>query len=163
VLGQAAVSGTRGLWEGARDWARQEYQSLLMWARRSQNRVENSPARWAILAAVIGLAFLIIGNLGRVIRWLHEKWLHAHPERAPEQAATMWYGRMARAVARRGVERAPGQTPQEFVRKIEDSRLREPVARFTNVYESARFGNSTTDAQRLPELFEEVELAAKQK
>ncbi len=163
VLGQAAISGTRGLWEGARDWARQEYQSLLQWARRSQNRVENSPARWAILAAAIGLAFLIIGNLGRVIRWLHEKWLHAHPERAPEQAATMWYGRMARAVARRGVERTPGQTPQEFVCKIEDARLREPVARFTNVYESARFGNSTTDAQRLPELFEEVELATKHK
>ena len=47
------------------------------------------------------------------------------------------------------------------MRKIEDARLREPVARFTDVYESARFGNSTEDAQRLPEFYEEVELAAK--
>jgi len=30
------------------------------------------------------------------------------------------------------------------------------VARFTDVYESARFGNSREDARRLPELYEEV-------
>jgi hypothetical protein len=47
------------------------------------------------------------------------------------------------------------------VKKIEDDRLREPVARFTAVYESARFGNSADDAQRLPELYEEVELATR--
>jgi hypothetical protein len=45
--------------------------------------------------------------------------------------------------------------------KIQDSRLREPVARFTQVYESARFGNSAEDVQRLPELFEEVESATR--
>ncbi len=67
--------------------------------------------------------------------------------------------RMARALARRGVEKPRAQTAQEFVEKIEDNRLREPVARFTQVYESARFGNSADDAQRLPELYEEVETA----
>jgi hypothetical protein len=156
VLGQAAVSGTRGLWEGARLWARKHYQSMLKWARRSQDRVEHSPGRWAVFGAGITLALLLLANLGRIARLLHEKWLRAHPERSPEQAAAMWYGRMARALARRGMEKPAAQTPQEFVRKIEDSRLREPVARFTQVYESARFGNSIEDAQRLPELYEEV-------
>jgi hypothetical protein len=99
--------------------------------------------------------------LGRIARLLHEKWLQAHPERSPEQAAAMWYQRMARALARRGVEKPPGQTPHEFVMRIEDIRLREPVARFTQVYESARFGNSAEDVQRLPELFEEVESATR--
>ena len=66
---------------------------------------------------------------------------------------------MARTLARRGVQKPAAETPQEFVRKIEDQRLREPVARFTEIYESARFGNSTEDAQRLPELYEAVELA----
>jgi hypothetical protein len=47
------------------------------------------------------------------------------------------------------------------VRKIEDQRLREPVARFTAVYEAARFGNSAQDASRLPELYEEVEWASR--
>ena len=159
VLGQAAVSGTRGLWEGARNWARDHYDRMLKWARRSQDRVETSPVRWAVIGSVIALALLLLGNLGRIARLLHEKWLQAHPERSPEQAAAMWYERMARMMARRGVKKPPAQTPQEFVKRIEDIRLREPVARFTDVYESARFGNSTEDAQRLPELYEEVELA----
>jgi hypothetical protein len=95
------------------------------------------------------------------VRWLHEKWLSAHPERSPEQAASMWYQRMARVLARRGMQKPETQTPQEFVRKIADQRLREPVAQFTAVYESARFGNSGEDAQRLPELYEKVEAATR--
>jgi transglutaminase-like putative cysteine protease len=161
ILGQAAVNGTRGIWEGARIWAATHYQAMLKWARRSQDRVENSPGRWALLGAGITVGLLLLGNLGRIARWLHERWLRAHPERSPEQAAAMWYGRMARAVAKRGVEKPAAQTPQEFVKKIEDPRLRGPVARFTNVYESARFGNSAEDVQRLPELYGEVELATR--
>jgi transglutaminase-like putative cysteine protease len=161
ALGQAAFSGSRGLWESARVWARNHYESMLKWARHSQDRVEHSPSRWAIVGAGIAFILLLLGNLGRIARLLHEKWLAAHPERSPEQAAAMWYRRMARALARCGVEKPAAQTAQEFVKKIEDSRLREPVARFTQVYESARFGNSIDDAQRLPELFEEVEAAAR--
>ena len=161
ILGQAAVSGTRGLWEDARKWARDKYASMLEWARRSQDRVEHSPARWALTAGVIAVILLLLGNLARFVRWLYERWLQMHPERSPELAAAMWYERMSRVVARRGHEKTSTQTPQEFVRKIEDAHLREPVSRFTDVYESARFGNSTEDAQRLPELYEEVELAAK--
>jgi hypothetical protein len=59
------------------------------------------------------------------------------------------------------VKKPAAETPQEFVKRIEDMRLREPVERFTKVYESARFGNSAQDAQRLPELYEEVELATR--
>jgi transglutaminase-like putative cysteine protease len=161
VLGQSAIGRSRAVWEGARDWARIHYDSMLTWARRSQDRVEHSPSRWAIFGAAITLALMLLGNLGRIARLLHEKWLQAHPERSPEQAAAIWYRKMARALARRGVDKPDAQTPQEFVKKIEDSRLREPVARFTQVYESARFGNSAEDVQRLPELYEEVESATR--
>ena len=161
VLGQAAINGTRGVWESTREWARKHYEGMLKWASRSQDRVEHSPGRWAFLGAGIALVLLLLANLGRIVRWLHEKWLHAHPERSPEQAASMWYRRMARVLAKRGVEKPAGQTAQEFVKKIDDPRLREPVARFTNVYESARFGNSAQDVQRLPELYDEIELATR--
>jgi transglutaminase-like putative cysteine protease len=163
VLGHAAVSGTRNLWENARAWAREKYEAMLKWAQHSQEQVENSPTSWAVIGAAAALVLLLLGNLGRIVRWIHESWVRAHPENSPEQAAAIWYERMARVVARRGVRKTAAQTPQEFLRKIEDSRLREPVARFTDVYESARFGNSVDDAQKLPELYEEIELAAKEK
>jgi protein-glutamine gamma-glutamyltransferase len=161
ALGQAAFSGTRGLWDRTRAWARQHYDSMLQWARHSQDRVEHSPGRWAVIAVTIVFVFLLLGNIGRIVRGLHEKWLRAHAERSPEQAAAMWYRRMSRVLARRGVEKPAAQTPQEFVKKIEDSRLREPVARFTDAYESARFGDSAEDVKRLPELYEEVESATR--
>lgn len=161
VLGKAAITSSRGAWEEARKWARDHYESMLKWARRSQDRVEHSPGKWAVFAAAVTLVLLVLGNFGRIVRWMHERWLSAHPERSPEQAASMWYQRMARVLARRGMQRPIAQTPQEFLQRIEDGRLREPVARFTAVYESARFGNSPEDAQRLPELYEQVEAATR--
>ena len=103
----------------------------------------------------------MLANLGRIARILHESWLNAHPERSPEQAASMWYERMMRILAKHGMRKPQAETAQEFLKKIDDDRLREPVARFTEVYESARFGNCAEDAQRLPELYEEVELATR--
>src|SRR5580692_8478136 len=161
MLGQTALNGTRGLWENARTWAAAKYAAMLKWAKRSQGRVQDSPMRAAIYGGAIALALLLLANLGRLVSWMHEKWLQAHPERSPEQAAAMWYARMARSLAQRGMLKPASQTPQEFVKKIDDARLRAPVARFTEVYESARFGNSADDAQKLPELFEEVELATR--
>lgn len=161
VLGQTAINGSRGAWESARHWARRHYASMLKWARQTQGRVQHSPGRWAVLGLGIALALVVLGNMGRVVRALYEKWLAAHPEYSPEQSAAMWYQRMARALARRGVKKSRAQTAQEFARQIEDARLRQPVARFTDVYESARFGSCAEDALRLAELYEEVEAATR--
>ncbi len=161
LLGQNAVGHSRAALEGARDWARTKYAAMIKWARRSQNRVEHSPGRWALLGTVLALSLALLGNLGRIASLLQEKWLRAHPERSPEQAAAMWYRRMVRALARGGVEKPAAQTAHEFLMKIEDARLREPVARFTYAYEAARFGDSAEDAKKLEELCNEVELSAK--
>jgi hypothetical protein len=39
---------------------------------------------------------------------------------------------------------------------ITEASLRESVLRFTEKYESARFGKSAVDAESLPEIFEEI-------
>jgi len=161
VLGQSVLSGTRGSWERARMWARLKYARMLDWARRSQRGVEHAPGRWFGASVVVALLLLGLGNAGRIARMIRTRRLQAHPERSPDQAAAMWYERMARYLARRGVQKSTTQTAREFVRVIEDERLRTRVERFTDAYESARFGNSSDDALRLPELFEEVELEIK--
>jgi hypothetical protein len=73
----------------------------------------------------------------------------------------MWYERMVQYLARRGLRKSGTQTAREFVRVIPDEPLRTRVGQFTDAYESARFGNSSEDAVRLPELLEEVESATK--
>jgi protein-glutamine gamma-glutamyltransferase len=161
ILGQAVLNGTRGSWERARMWARLRYERLMNWARRRQRSAVHAPGQWFTGGVTIAFLLLVVGNAGRIARMIRRKRLQAHPERSPDEAAAMWYERMARYLARRGVPKSPTHTAREFVRVIEDERLRMPVGRFTDAYESARFGNSSDDALRLPELFEEVELATK--
>jgi hypothetical protein len=161
VLGQSVLSGTRSSLERARMWARLKYARMLGWARKSQRDVEQAPGRWFGGSTAVMLLLLGVANAGRIGRMIRMRRLQAHPERSPDRAAAMWYERMALYLARHGVRKSTTQTAQEFVRVIPDQRLRARVGRFTDAYESARFGNSANDALRLPELYEEVESATK--
>jgi protein-glutamine gamma-glutamyltransferase len=161
VLSHSVLSGTRSSWERARMWARLRYARLLNWTRKGQRDVEHSPGRWFGGSLAVALVLLMPANAARIVRMIRTRRLRAHPERSPGLAAAMWYERMARYLARRGVRKSATQTAQGFVRVIEDERLRTRVGRFTEAYESARFGNSSDDALRLPGLYEEVESAAK--
>ncbi|HXM68319.1 MAG TPA: transglutaminaseTgpA domain-containing protein [Candidatus Acidoferrum sp.] len=161
MLGQSMLSGTRRSWEGARRWAQLRYARLMSLARKSQRAVEHSPKRWLGVSVAVVLLLLLLTNAGRIAHMIRTRQLQTHPERSPDMAAVMWYERMARYLARRGVRKSSSQTAQEFVRVIEDSRLRARVGKFTDAYESARFGDSAEDAIRLPELYEEVEAATK--
>jgi transglutaminase-like putative cysteine protease len=161
VLGQTAITGTRVSWERARIWAQLSYERMLRWARLREHDAQTSPKRSAGGIAAVALLLLLLANAGRIARMIRTRRLQTHPERSPHQAAIMWYDRMARHMARRGLQKSTSQTPQEFVRVIEDEQLRIQIRKFTEAYESARFGNSSDDAQRLPELYKEVEAAAK--
>jgi hypothetical protein len=161
VLGQEALGGSRRLWERSREWTRSRYVSMLDWLRHRLGQVEHSPGRWGGIVLGILALFAVLGNAGRISRMIRAGHLRAYPEQSPELAATMWYQRMARSLARRGLRKSTAQTPEEFIRVIGDEQLRQRVAQFTEAYELARFGNSADDARRLSELYEEVESETK--
>jgi protein-glutamine gamma-glutamyltransferase len=161
LLGKAAVGGTRSIWERLRIGVRVHYAKLLDYARHGQRDAELAPVGWAAGAALIVLLLAFLANVKRIVRKMREWRLRAHPERSPDLAAAMWYARMSRFLARRGIKKSAAQTPHEFICEVDDERLRLQVERFTHAYESARFGNCPEDARRLPELYEEVELAGK--
>jgi transglutaminase-like putative cysteine protease len=161
ILGKTVASGTRGSWERTQAWMRARYTQLLNGARKSQRDLERAPGWWLLKALAFALLLLAAANASRIARAIRTRRLHAHPERTPDQAAAMWYERMAKYLARRGFLKSEAQTAQEFAATIEDKRLRTPVARFTDAYSSARFGNSPDDARKLPDLYEEVESATK--
>jgi hypothetical protein len=160
-LGQeAARSGQR--WSHAiRKWWKRHYRGLLDGVRHTQEAVSRTPERWSLMGVLTAALLLLTVNGRRVWRAIRMQRLAARPDKSPRQAATIWYERMTRVVARRGWQKLPVQTPAEFVICIEDARVRKRVAQFTEHYESARFGDSVEDAQRLPELYEEVSAAAK--
>ncbi len=161
ILGKAAAGQTRNSWEKLRAWGNEHYARLMNRVRQGQRGAEKAPARWMGTGVGLALLLLLLANAGRIAQIIHARRLRKHPERSPEEAAAMWYERMAKYMARRGVNKSAAQTAQEFVRVISDERFRLPVGRFTEAYESARFGKSSEDARRLPELYDEVEVAGK--
>jgi protein-glutamine gamma-glutamyltransferase len=161
TLGQRSISQGRQYFETVRQWFRQKYQVALEQVRGLNLTVSQNPiaAGWRALGVVVLLAVLL--SLGRIKRAVRNFLLTRRPSQAPRAAATIWYERMTRSLKRRGMEKIPQQTPQEFARAIQTPSLRKSVETFTTHYERARFGGSEEDAEKLPELFEEVEVAAK--
>jgi len=113
-----------------------------------------------VLTALVAL-FLLAVNGRKLLHTWRDYRIAARPEDAPRAAASIWYERMTASLARRGCEKKPAQTPAEFVNSILEPELRRVVSVFTLHYLRARFGEMTEDAKRLPELFAEVEIAAR--
>jgi protein-glutamine gamma-glutamyltransferase len=155
-LGEGALHGSRALVERMRDWAQHHYQAMLERARRTQQRVTESPRGWGAAGILLALLILLVVNARALARWLRERRLESHPEEAPSLAAALWYRRVTNWLGRRGWKKTAVQTPKEFLTAIEDPAMRERVERFTRAYEAARFGESSDAAQRLPQLYEEI-------
>lgn len=161
LLEEHAARSTREAAQGTNDWVQEHYQALLNFARRTQARVQGAPARSALLTALGVLLLFVFFKGRRFWQAIRDRQVAARPERAPQMAASIWYARMTRFVGKRGWRKAPSHTPAEFVTTIEDPQLRASVERFTQHYEKARFGDSPADAQRLPELYEEISSSKK--
>jgi protein-glutamine gamma-glutamyltransferase len=161
ILGRSMFTGSRNGLDHLSIKARLWYLRMLNWARRGERGMAGAPGWWLGASLVLGILLLLVVNAGRIARMVRTRRLEAHPEDSPEQAAALWYQRMIRYMERRGVQKTKSATVQEFVRAIEDAPLRARVRQFAEAYESARFGNSTEDARRLPELLDEVESAGK--
>ncbi|HEX4488389.1 MAG TPA: DUF3488 and transglutaminase-like domain-containing protein [Terriglobales bacterium] len=156
TLGQEAVSGGRQWVERIKDWYHEHYRLLLVKARSVSHSATDAPQRWGTVAVIVIVVLLLLINLGRLRDlWLRRR-LVANPGNAPRLAAALWYERMIAVVGKRGWKKAPAQTPREFLGSIEDGATRAAVAKFTERYEGARFGESREDAEMLPELFEEI-------
>jgi len=161
VLGEQAARSGRQWFDHLQRWGRRRYGALLQSAREFSRKVGESPGGWAAGAAGLIALVILLGNIGRLWRMFAEQRLARHPEAAPRQAATIWYERMVRSLARRGWRKPAALTPREFAATIANHKVRQPVERFTTHYESARFGGSAQDAGKLPEAWEEVEASVR--
>jgi transglutaminase-like putative cysteine protease len=156
TLEDSAGAHGRALWEGERAWLRTQYALLLARARRAQRSLLRAPSRWGFGFGVAVMILILLANAGRLRRGWRNRRTASWPAQAPQLAASIWYTRMTRATARRGWRKLPAQTPQEFVETIDEDSLRQCVDRFTRHYVRARFAQSTEDAERLPELYQEI-------
>jgi len=137
-------------------WLRRRYRQIVIRASSWQRRMQRmSPASMTfsclLLAVLLALPFT-----PRAWRGWQAARLRKNPARAPKSAASFWYMRLLKRLARRGLRKTPAQTPEEFASSISDPSVRQDVVVFTEHYERARFDESVEAAQRLPELFAQI-------
>jgi hypothetical protein len=155
-LAKDAAHNSRHFLEDLRRWVSQEHRALLRAARRTHRTFTKFPVRWLTGAFAFAAVLLTLVNFRGLITGVRARRVLAHPERAPRESAALWYERMVKRMARLGWRKSPSQTPLDFVAAIQEATLQKKVARFTEAYESARFGQSADEAQTLPKLFEEI-------
>jgi transglutaminase-like putative cysteine protease len=137
-------------------WLWHRYLRIVNLISTAQRRLEGlSPLEMTISCVLLGL-LLALPFAPMTWRKFQRTRTLRNPQRAPRTSASFWYVRMLKMMARRGVAKVPSQTPEEFVSSIPDPRTRHNVELFTEHYERARFDESVEDAQRLPELYEEI-------
>jgi len=71
--------------------------------------------------------------------------------------AAIVYRQLLKRLRKRGMEKAPAQTPAEFARTIPQGALATIVDDFTRIYNALRFGNRREDAVRLAALLDKIE------
>ena len=115
-------------------------------------------ARFAGVALLAGL--LLAMRWRRVRDFLVWQWgvrFGSHAE-LTARLATLHYQQMLRLLARRGIVKPPGQTPQEFAASIPAVELAGPVSQLTALYQSARFGARTTEVSKIAHLLDNLKI-----
>lgn len=139
-----------------RVWLLHRYSRVVNLMGNWQRRLENLSPRQMALCCVLLALLLAMPFAPKTWRSFQRTRALRHPQRAPRTSASFWYQRMLKMMARRGVRKEPSQTAEEFASTIPDPQIRHDVELFTEHYERARFDESVEDAQRLPELYEEI-------
>ncbi len=157
ALAVSAARRGRSEFEHLRDWFVSIYQRSVRRAGKAGESIQKHAEAWiwwisATLLLLFG--FLAGPRLSRAIRRLR---IARKPTLEPHSAASIWYGRALRLLSKRGIRKAGTQTPQEFLRAVPSATIRHRIERFTVHYERARFGDSASDAEKLPELYRELE------
>jgi protein-glutamine gamma-glutamyltransferase len=139
-----------------RGWLWDKYQKLVKTTLSWQERLEKlSPTQMAIACIVLGLLLFLPFTPKAWRAWQRSR-LARNPQQAPRSVASFWYLRLLKKLSHLGFHKEPAQTPVEFAESIDDPLVRKEVVTFTEHYERARFDESVNDAEKLPELFEEI-------
>ena len=125
-----------------------------------QSRILSTPA--AIPGAVATFALLaafILSLQPNVRKRIVELW-HLRVASAGAMTphlATIQYNEMLRLLARRGIRKAPAQTPVEFAASLPNSNLAVPVLELTTMYQASRFGGQTPDARMASSILDQIQ------
>ena len=127
---------------------------------RWQSRVVHTPAAlpgaFAIFVVLLACGLFLQPKVRRRFATLWHLRISRTAAMTPH-IATLQYNEMLRLLARRGIRKAPGQTPVEFATSLPDGNLSLPVHELTSLYQAARFGGKTSDPRTASSLLDRIQ------
>ena len=156
-LGFAGMQHGRSAVEHIGSWVQSAYATSLRRAKELRSSFEQHMNAWTLRVTgtlIVPTLLLIAPRLYQAMRRIR---ISRRPRLDPHSAASIWYHRALKLLSKRGLRKSPTQTPQEFAQTIVSSPVRQRVESFTRHYECARFGDSAEDAEKLPDLYQDLE------
>jgi transglutaminase-like putative cysteine protease len=129
---------------------------LALWQSRAIHTAGFLPASFAIVTGLCIFVLLLQPNVRQRLMTLWHLRVSTSTAMTPH-LATLQYHEMLRLLSRRGIRKAPGQTPLEFAGSLPDGTLAEPVNELTAMYHAARFGGQASDPRRATSLLTEIQ------
>lgn len=131
------------------------------WQARAADSAWKSPVGVFALALAIGALSWFAADKRRMAR-LRDLWSlrFARSPRVTPRLASLHYAEMLRILAKRGFHKSDGATALEFAAAFQQPELAAPVARMTNLYQSARFGDSAANSEAASALLREIRAAS---
>ena len=156
------ISLAQNLQRVSRDWTEQlrkkfadarraATDQLELWQGRALHTAAFLPTSFAIISALCIFVVLLQPKVRQRLMTLWHLRVSTSSAMTPH-LATIQYNEMLRLLSRRGIRKAPGQTPLEFATSLPDGNLAEPVHELTAMYHLARFGGLASDPRRAASL-----------
>jgi protein-glutamine gamma-glutamyltransferase len=154
----------RDMHRSSRNWSqsiRDSYNHFQEAAMRKildlDRRTESSP--YFLPGLLVFLIALLLFLRGRsMLRYAVARWrLRAHHTgNLTASLAALEYSEMLRLLEKSGWKKSPSQTPLEFAAAIPAPDLSAPVARLTEMYQSARFGSHPAPVEQMSSLLRSI-------
>jgi protein-glutamine gamma-glutamyltransferase len=157
TLAQNLQHSSRDLTERIRAYYRVEQQRAMNMLFALDRRIEASP--YFLPSILLLLVALLVYLRGRwMITYVVTRWsLHARRGgNLTASLATLEYREMLRLLEKRGWKKAASETALEFAAAIPAVEIAGPVTQFTELYQSARFGDHPARAEQMAALLRSI-------
>ncbi|HEX4076935.1 MAG TPA: DUF3488 and transglutaminase-like domain-containing protein, partial [Candidatus Acidoferrales bacterium] len=157
TLGQSLHRSSRSWSDRVRDFYRNKRDAMMHALLGLDRRIEASPL--FLPGVLLVLVFVLFALRGKwMIRYAFARW-SLRARRAGDltaSLASLEYAEMLRLLEKRGWTKAASQTPLEFAAAIPSPDVSAPVARLTEMYQSARFGSHPPPIEQMSALLRAI-------
>ncbi len=157
TLGENLQKSSRDWSERARDFYRRKQRQTMQLLLLLDKKVEASPYFLpSVLAFLLALLLYLRGRT--MFAYVLARWSIRvrRSGSATASLATLEYREMLRLLEKRGWKKSASQTALEFASAIPAPELTAPVARLTELYQSARFGSQTVPMDQISSLLRSI-------